>query len=417
MTHAPDAPDRAWPWKLSLLVLGVGAIAFVVMACLLIPWHPYPGGRLHPPAATSIFTRTEIDRATAYSHIARWLSRSALVVSLVVACLLGFTRGRRWVTGRLRGPWPVRVLLAVAIVVVIGRLLTLPFGVALQRQQRRYGLSEQPWGAWLRDQGVGTAITIIATSLAVIALLACTRRWRRAWPVVAGGLLAVLVVLGSYVYPVLVEPLFNTFHPLPDGQLKTQILALADKQGVHIDDVLVADASRRTTTLNAYVNGFGSTRRVVLYDTLLDDTSRPELLSVVAHELTHAKHNDVLVGTGLGAAGALVGVGLLGLLVGRRYGGLTDPAVVPVLLALFALGSALTTPLENVISRQVETRADVGGLRATGDLDSFVRLQRVLSVSALADPTPPAFSQWWFGSHPTALERIAVAYRVLGRHP
>jgi len=398
---------------LSLLVLAVGAVAFVVMAWLLIPWHPYPGGRLRLPPADSIYSPAEIARASAYSHDLRWLSRGALVVSVVTACLLGFTRVGRWITGRLPGPWPVRTVLAVLAVVVIGRLVVLPFDIAVQHQERRYGLSDQPWGGWLRDLGVGAGISVVATSLAVLALLACTRRWRASWPLVAGGTLAVLVVLGSFVYPVLVEPLFNNFHSLPDGPLRTQVMALADQEGVHVDDVLVADASRRTTTLNAYVTGFGGTRRVVLYDTLLDATSRRQTLAVVSHELAHAKHDDVLVGTALGAAGALVAVGLLGLLVGRRHGGLTDPAAVPLLLALFALGSALATPVENVLSRQVETRADVDGLRTTRDLTAFVQLQRTLDARSLTDPTPPALSQWWFGSHPTSLQRIAIGERVL----
>jgi STE24 endopeptidase len=101
-------------------------------------------------------------------------------------------------------------------------------------------------------------------------------------------------------------------------------------------------------------------------------------------------------------------------MVGRRYDGLRDPAVVPLLLALFALGSAVALPVENVISRQIETRADVDALVATHDEGSFVSLQRRLAISSLADPTPPAWSQWVFGSHPTALQRIAMAGRVLG---
>ena len=400
--------------RLSWLVLSVGAVAFVVIAWLLIPWHPYPGGPLRLPPADSVFSHAELARATAYSHDARWLGRGALVVSVIVACLLGFTPAGRLVTCRLPGPWPVRAVLAATVVVLAGRLLTLPLDIALQHEERRYGLSTQPWWAWLRDEGVSAGIAIVAAALAVLALLGCTRRWRRTWPLVAGLVLAGLVVLGSFVYPVLVEPLFNHFTPLPDGPLRSQVMALAKKEGVHVDDVLVADASRRTTTLNAYVDGFGSTRRVVLYDTLVRSTPRREVLSVVAHELGHAKHDDVAVGTGLGAAGALVAVGLLGLIAGRRYAGLTDPAAVPLLLALFVLGSALATPIENVISRQVETRADVDALRTTRDLGAFVAVQRELDVRSLTDPTPPAFSQWWFGSHPTSLQRIAVAHRVLG---
>lgn len=400
-------------WLSLAMALG-GAVAFVVLAALLVPWHPYPGGALHPPAAGSIFTHDQIARASAYSHVARWLGRSALLVSLVVACLLGFTRFGRVVTARLRGPWWLRAIVLVVIVGVIGQLATLPLEIALQHQQLRYGLSRQGWASYLSNVGISTGVTVVATAIAVVVLLATARRWRRVWPVIAGVVIAALVLLGSFVYPVVVEPLFSNFTSLPQGDLRTQIMQIAQQEHVHLSDVLVTDASHRTTELNAYVTGFGSTRRVVLYDNLIDKLPRGQVLSVVAHELGHAHHDDVLTGTLLGVAAAFLGVGLLGLLVGRRYGGLRDPAVVPLLLALFALGSFVALPVENTISRQIETRADVAALVTTQDETSFVDLQRQLAVSSLADPTPPAWSQFWFGSHPTALQRIAVAERVLG---
>ena len=128
----------------------------------------------------------------------------------------------------------------------------------------------------------------------------------------------VVTVVGSALYPVLVEPLFNKFTPMPDGPLRSAILRLADREGVHVDEVLVADASRRTTTLNAYVSGLGGTRRVVVYDTLLAKAPPAEVKVVVAHELAHAKNHDVLLGTGLGALGSVGGVALLALLLDSR---------------------------------------------------------------------------------------------------
>jgi STE24 endopeptidase len=116
----------------------------------------------------------------------------------------------------------------------------------------------------------------------------------------------------------------------------------------------------------------------------------------------------VLVGSLLGAAGALLGVGLLGLLMG---GGVAEPRRVPRVLALVAVASLLASPVENAISRRIETRADVDALRATGDPAAFIEVQKALARKSLADPTPPAWSQLWFGSHPTGLTRIALAER------
>jgi STE24 endopeptidase len=386
----------------------LGALAFVIIAVLLVPWDPIPGGPLHPPSASSVFTAEQIQRAEDYSGTQRLLSWASLAVSLAVACVLGFTRiGARFVD-RVRGPWWWRVVVAVFGLAVVGRLATLPFSIVLRRRALEFGLTNQAWGAYAVDLVKSLAVGVVATSIALVVLVGVARRWPRAWPATAGVLLAGLVMLGSFVYPLLVEPLFNHFEPLPDGPLRTQVLALADQEGVQVDDVLVADASRRTTTLNAYVSGFGSSRRVVVYDNLVDDADDPEILSIVAHELGHARHDDVLTGSLLGAAGALLGVGLLGLLVGRGVG---DPRKVPRVLALVAIATLLASPVENGISRRIETRADVASLRATHDPEAFTEVQKQLALTSLADPTPYALSQFWFGSHPTTLQRIALAQR------
>jgi STE24 endopeptidase len=386
----------------------VGALAFVLIAVMLVPWDPIPGGPLHPPSASSVFTAEEIQRAEDYSGAQRFLSWAALAVSLAVACVLGFSRiGARFVD-RVRGPWWWRVVVTVVALAVVGRLATLPFSIVLRHRALEFGLTNQAWGAYAVDVAKGLAVDVVATSIALVVLVGVARRWPRAWPAAAGLLLSGLVMLGSFVYPLLVEPLFNNFEPLPDGPLRSQVLALADQEGVHVDDVLVADASRRTTTLNAYVSGFGSSRRVVVYDNLVDDADDREILSVVAHELGHARHDDVLTGSLLGAAGALFGIGLLGLLVG----GVADPRRVPRVLALMAVATLLASPVQNAISRRIETRADVDSLRTTQDPEAFIEVQKELARKSLADPTPYAWSQFWFGSHPTTLQRIALAGRL-----
>ncbi|KAA1428945.1 M48 family metallopeptidase [Nocardioides antri] len=391
----------------------IGAAAFVLIATWLVPWEPVPGGMPDAVAPDSVFKRGQIQRAEDFARWARVWGWSALAVSLAVACWLGFTdRGRRLVD-RLPGPWWVQVILTVAALSLIGRIATLPFSIANRLLELDVGLTTSSWPAWALDVVKGELVSIVSTSIAVLVLVGIARRWPRSWTAIAGGVLAVFVVLASFVYPVLVEPLFNTFTPLENGSLRAQILELAEEEGVEVEDVLVADASRRTTTLNAYVSGFGGTRRVVLYDNLVEGVSEDQALSVVAHELAHARHDDVLIGTSLGAAGALVGVGLLGLAFGaaERRGGrrVGDPRSVPMVLALAALATVLVLPVQNGISRRIEARADVDALAATEDSSAFAALQRRLAVRSLADPTPPEWSHWWFGSHPTVLQRIALA--------
>ena len=412
--------------RVALWTLVTGAVVFVAVAAWLVPWDPVPGGSLDAVSADSVFTPEQIELAEHYSRWARVWSWSALAVSLAVAGWLAFSRRGRALFARLPGPWWAQVVLAVVVVELVGRLATLPLSIAARRLSLDHGLSAGSWGSYALDQVKSQGVSIVVTSLALLVLIGSARRWRRAWPAITGGLLACLVLAGSFVYPVVVEPIFNDFEPLAEGDLRTEIFALADEEGVEIDDVLVADASRRTTTLNAYVSGFGSTRRVVVYDTLVETLPRDQALSVVAHELAHARHRDVVIGSVLGAAGAALGVGALALALGalarRRLPGAAEPAVVPVVLALVALATVVTAPVQNGISRQIETRADVDALRATQDESAFVGLQRKLALRSLADPTPPAWSQFWFGSHPPALKRMALAERVAGdshgsRHP
>lgn len=393
----------------ALVVVLLAGVVFALVAWWRIPWHPVPGGSVAAADPTRFLSLAEIDRAEQYSRWARVWSWGSLAVSLAVAAWWGLTDAGRRVVDRLPGRWWARAALAVAITVLLGRLITLPFAVAFRIHARDYGITRQSWSGFARDLAVGELVQIVATSLAVVVLLACIRRFPRRWPAVAGGLFAALVMAGSFVYPVVVEPLFNSFQPLPDGSLRTGILQLADTEHVHIDDVLVADASRRTTTFNAYVSGFGDTRRVVLYDNLVDELPQDEVLAVVAHELTHARRDDVLTGSLLGASGAALGVGLLGLVLGRRKVG--EPGSVPRLLALFAIASFLASPVQNGLSRLIETRADVGALEATRDPASFIAMQEELNLHAVSDPTPPAWSQFWFGSHPTTMQRIAIAER------
>ena len=400
-------PDR----RTSLVVTLVGAVAFLTLAVLLVPWHPVPGGMPDPADPASVFTAGQIAEAEQFARWARVWSWSSLVVSLAVACWLGFTRHGSRLVDRLRGPWWVKVVLAVAGLAVLGRVATLPFALLLHRHYVDNGLATQSTSAFLLDLVKGEAIGVVVSAVLLIVLVGSARRWRRAWPAVAGGALGLLVVAASFVYPVLVEPLFNSFEPLEDGALRTQILDLADREGVDVDEVLVADASRRTTTLNAYVSGFGSTRRIVVYDTLVDGLPDDQALSVVAHELAHAENADVVTGTALGVAGTLFGVGLLGLAIGvmAPRSGPRDPRVVPLVLALVAVGTLLASPVQATISRQIEARADVEALHVTDDADAFVAMQRQLALRALSDPTPPRWSQFWFGSHPTTMQRIAVA--------
>jgi STE24 endopeptidase len=396
--------------------------ALAVVIAVRTPWVvlPTPPGGHAPVDPTAGLSPDQLDRAESFAAALRPASLASLVLGLVVAGVFGLTRlGARLVravAAPFGGGWVWQVLLGVVALSLIGRLLTLPLSAYGEVVRHRYGLSTRSWGLWLRDVAVSFGINTGLTALTVLVLIWLARRAPRTWWAWAGAGAAGLVVVGSFLWPVLIEPAFNRFTPMAAGQLRSDLLHVAEENGTPVQDVLVSDASRRTTALNAYVSGFGSTRRIVVYDTVLDRLPDDQIESIVAHELGHVAADDVLTGTLTGALAAGAGVAALGWLLGsarllRRAGADSpgDPRVVPLLLFLFAVGTLVSTPVQNVVSRHIEARADVHALDLTADPDAFVAMQRDLAVTNLAEPDPPALWQWFFGSHPTTAQRVALA--------
>ncbi|MBI3689028.1 MAG: M48 family metallopeptidase [Actinobacteria bacterium] len=402
-----------------LVVLGVAVLAVLALGT---PWRTLdtPPGGPRPVQPALDFTQAQIARENAFHNLLRPGAYTALALSLVVAGALGLTPlGGRLIGAAARpfgGGWVWQVLLGGLLLGMVGRLVTMPFAAYGQTVLRRYGLSTQGWGGWLLDSVKGFGLSAGITSVVLVGLYGVVRAAPRTWWwwAATGG--AALVLLLSFVYPVLVEPVFNRFTPMPAGALRTSLLELARADGVPVTDVLVADASRRTTALNAYVSGFGATRRIVVYDTLLSSAPPEEVRLVVAHELGHAKRNDVLFGTVVGAlavAAASCGAYLLfgwGWLLRRAgVGGLGDPRSVALLLFVLSLASLLIGPVTAMVSRRIEARADVHALDLTGDPAGFIAMQRRLSVTNLSDLDPNPIIYGLFADHPTGPERIALA--------
>lgn len=408
--------SRRTPILAALVIL---LVALGVAVAVALPWSPLPGADLQPDPLRD-FTAEQLAREVAFHQAVRPWSYASLLLGLSVAAVLGFTRlGARIVKAVARplgGGWVWQVLLGTLAVTALGRLLTLPLSVRGELVLRRYGLSTQTWGSWLLDVAKGVAVGSALTALALLLLVGIARRARRTWWAWGAAATAGLVVAGSFAYPVLVEPVFNRFTPLPAGELRADLLALAERDGVAVDQVLVADASRRTTALNAYVSGFGSSRRIVVYDTLVERAEPAEVELIVAHELGHAAENDVLVGTLLGALGAAAAVCALALVLTwspllRRAGadGMADPRVVPLVLALIALTTLLVAPASNLVSRRIEARADVHALDLTRDPATFVATQKRLALSNLSDLDPHPLAYVFFATHPSVTERLSLA--------
>jgi STE24 endopeptidase len=239
------------------------------------------------------------------------------------------------------------------------------------------------------------------------------RRFGRRWWAPAAAVVIGFGVVTTYLTPIVLDPLFNKFTPLPDGPTRSTVLSLAREAGVDVGQVYVMDASRRTTAANAYVTGIGRTKRVVLYDNLLKDFTPDEVRLVVAHELGHVHHRDVphgLLYLALVAPFGMFAVARLGERLAPRDSLATAAAVPAVVLAVGLIGPAITT-ISNQLSRGVEQRADQFSLELAGEPEAFIGFQKRIAVTNVSDPDPPVAVRFLLGTHPSTIERIGLARR------
>ncbi|WP_326556680.1 M48 family metallopeptidase [Micromonospora sp. NBC_01796] len=395
-------------------------VLLIASSALLVPWHRPPAPRADQLAALRELPAADVARSRAFHAALRPGSYGALLVGLLIALVLGLTPLGGKLVDLVSRPfgdhWIAQAVFGGLAVVLVADLVTLPFAAWRHAVVDRYGLSTQSWGGWGLDLLKSYAVSAVIGAVALFGFYAVTRFAPRWWWALGAAGAAVLVVLLSFVLPVLVEPVFNRFTPMEAGPLRTELMALAERDRVPVRDVLVADASRRTRAVNAYVSGFGPTRRIVVYDTLLREATPDEVTSVVAHELGHAKDQDVLAGTltgALGAAAAVTALYLLGfwggLLRAAGVDSIAQPRAFALLFAVVAVVGLVSTPAQALLSRRVEARADAHALDLTGDPTTFEAMQRRLATVNLADPDPPRWEYLYSASHPSTVERMAAA--------
>lgn len=405
-------------WALGALVaLG---ILLTVAAIALVPWRLPRPSRADQAAALADVPAGVVTRGRALRAALRPSSYGSLLVGLVVPLLLGFTpAGARivaWVGQPFGGHWLAEALVGGLVILAMLWLVALPFSAWRHTVLRDHGLSTQDWGGWAADQLKGGAVGAVIGAVVLGGFYTLTHFAPGWWWAFGAVGAAALVVLLSFVFPVLVEPVFNTFTPMPAGPLRDELLTMAARDGLAVRDVLVADASRRTTGLNAYVSGLGRTRRIVVYDTLLREAPPGEVRSVVAHELGHAKDRDTELGALLGAIGAAAAVvalyllGEWGALLGRAgVSSIGSPNAIGLALAAAAVAGLVGGPLQNLVSRRVEARADQHALGLTGDSAVFAAMQLRLAELNITDVHPPRIEYLLFATHPDTVERLATA--------
>jgi STE24 endopeptidase len=392
------------------------------------PWHRAPAPRVDQVASLESLPHDQVTRARAFHSALRPGAYGSMAIGLVGALLLGLTPlGARLVSlaGRpFGGNWIAEAVLGGLAVVLVVEIVTLPFAAWRHVIVVRYGISTQSWGGWAADLAKSFAVGAVIGGLALLGFYTIVHFAPRLWWAFGAAGAAALVVLLSFVLPVLVEPVFNKFTPMADGPLRSELIALAARDEVPVRDVLVADASRRTRAVNAYVSGLGPTRRIVVYDTMLTEATPDEVVSVVAHELGHAKDNDVLTGTVIGALGtaaAVIAIFLLGswggLLRLAGIGSIGEPRGIGLLIAVATVAGLLSGPAQAFVSRRIEARADTHALLLTNAPATFEAMQRRLGTVNLSDPDPPTWEYLMSATHPSTVERMAAARAFARTHP
>ena len=363
--------------------------------------------------ASDSFAISEIERARSYHRPLYFALFADWALQLGVLAFVAFGPGGDWLWSATGGPWWARTLELTVLVVAVSTLVRLPLSAWRGwAWERRWGFSTQTLPGWLGDVAKGLSLGLVLSGLALVGLIGSARAWPSWWPAVAALVAAVLALVLSLLAPLLFERLFNRFWPLPDAELAAALRKLSVRAGVPVRTMLVTDASRRTRKHNAYVSGLGPTRRLVIFDTLLEDAPRAELEGVVAHELGHRHFRHVALGTALAMLGAAAGVVVLWALLWWAPGpttGPTDPRSVPLVLLALWLLELVALPWETWLSRRWERAADRFALELTGDAGTMEQMHRRLALANLADLDPPRPVYVLLFTHPTPPERIAAA--------
>jgi len=420
----------SWP-KLVLIVglvslLSAGLLALVSRAPTSIR-NDKPGPEATSPELGASFTDDQIARHGAYrgpSYLAFAL-RALLPILLLILLARGPFRELVDSISGWRGGWVTQALFLGGFLGLITALAMLPLSIVQGYSiQHAWGLSTQSLGGWAVDQLKGSAIGAVIAGASALAFFAVVRWQPRTWWVWGWLAFSALTALLVFLFPIVIAPLFNKFTPLEDPALRNRILTLGREAGVDIGRVEVADASKRTTAENAYVAGIGSSKQMVLYDTLLEAGGEEETLFVVAHELGHKKENHVVKGILASSLGLLAGFGVLYLISKNENvwswagaEGVADLKAIPLLLLYLIVAGLLVLPLENGISRRDEATADRIAIELTDDPDTAAATFRRLAFANLADLRPPRPAVWALFGHPPIPDRIEAVFAEIPPSP
>ena len=416
------------------------SIVLLLLCVSLAPQYSHAQDRNQPqtvsaslPASTTAYTLPpdKLAKAKALYDLRGKLRIIDTVLSFVVLLALLYlgiaAKYRDWAE-RVSKYRFVQAVIFVPLLLLTMTALSLPLDAYQHSISLQYGLSVQGWSSWFADLLKGQALTLVVAVPILWVLTILVRKSPRRWWLYSWMFVSAIFIFFILIKPGFIDPIFDKFEPLDKSnpQLVAEIEKVTERGGLRIprDRMFLMKASEKVTTLNAYVTGFGPSKRVVVWDTTIQKATTPETLFVFGHEMGHYVLNHIVIGTAASVAGLLLALYLLFLIARwvfscfqRRWHmrELWDWAALPMLFLIFSILSTISQPIDSAVSRQFEHNADVYGLEVTHGInpnsqEAAAHAFQTLGELSLSYPYPSKFVVFWYYDHPSTSDRVRFAH-------
>jgi STE24 endopeptidase len=370
-------------------------------------------------AAAIVAPPADSPDARRYNRIRRWLGVADFLLGLglmVVLLVTGWTGTLRDVAYKATFQhYSLAVFLYVLILMLIGKILGLGLDYYSFRLEHRYQLSNLRLRAWILDEIKGFLVGMVLAGIVVELLYFIMREAPQHWWLIAWAAFLGLFVLLAQLAPVVLFPIFYKFGPLENEELKARLVRLGERAGTRVRGVYQWKLSEKSKKANAALTGLGSTRRIILADTLLANYSTDEIEAVLAHELGHHVHRhilkSILMQAGITFVGFWAANWVLHYAMDRlhMFETLSDFANLPLMILVITVLSFLALPLLNAYSRFNERQADRYAFCSIATVAPFISAMNKLAEQNLAERAPSQLVEWFFHSHPAISRRVAAA--------
>ena len=383
--------------------------------------------KFDPNAATARYIDSlgpaALQKAHDYTVGKEWLLLWDLVIAAVVTWLIV----RSGILGRLETRIAerrrnLRAFVISLVYFTVAALLTLPWAIYESWwREKGYGRTSQPFGDWLGQDLLSTAISSVVAALFFIGVYWLIRRSGKAWWLWAGGLTAIVLAFVMLLEPVFVDPLFNKYTPVPPGQVRDAVVEMAQRAGIPPDKVYMYNGSRQSNNFTANAGGVGSTARVAISDVALKNASLDEVRAVTGHEIGHYVLKHSWWGILFFTIVSMIFFWLADRLFprfARAFGTdapISDPRGLPVLMFMASLLGLIGSPVTNTFSRTLESQADAYSLRTENRPDALSTA--LVKTAEYRYPRPNGIEEFVFYDHPSVERRVRTAMEWKAAHP